>query len=65
MTHQDLLDKYVSSELSVIGEFSGNFLADWRELVKEVETYATEQGLSDDCLNETRQQIADAEICEC
>jgi len=52
----------VRAELSVIGEFSGNFVRDWRELVERVEAHAERYGLSTECLDETRQLIEEAEV---
>jgi len=61
MTHQDLFDGYVRAELSVIGEFSGNFVADWRDLADKLEPYAAEHGLNTDVLDEVRRDIEEAE----
>jgi hypothetical protein len=62
MTHQDLLDAYVRAELSVIGEFSGNFVQDWRVLIEMVEAYASENGLDTRSLDFTRELIEESEV---
>lgn len=64
MTHQELLDHYIVAKQSVIGEFSGDMLRDWRALVAEVEEYAARNGLNTDALVHVRSHIADSEACE-
>jgi len=56
-THQELLDAWVQAELSVIDDRSGNFAADWRQLISDAETYAAAHGLHTEALNDTREEL--------
>lgn len=60
-THQELFDAWVDGELAVIGEYSGNFAADWRQLIANAEAYAAAHGLHTAALDETRKDLRESE----
>lgn len=70
MTHQELLDGYIKARLSVIHEFSGQWIEDVTALAAEVEEYVHEynarsatallrgDALNTVCLDDARSDIA-------
>jgi len=44
--HQELLEEYITAELSHIGEFSGSIGLEAKELEREAKKYAQQYGLS-------------------